>query len=148
MKSLTWTDCTPETTWNTRLRNLSVDFSDPAFALPAQTWPAKGSQRACATLSTCMSSKLAVEIQKRRLSLSLSLHGQRLPTESMVSTASKRCGNEADRDQQAPPVASQLNLYAPAVVTLTRGGSPLEANLLTRAEFARASCVWCAANWC
>ena len=49
----------------------------------------------------------------------LSLHGQRLPTMSKVSTASKRCGKEANRDQQAPQLASQLNLYAPAVVTFT-----------------------------
>ena len=41
------------------------------------------------------------------------------------------CGNEANRDQKAPQVASQLNLYALAVVTLrSQGGSPLEATFL------------------
>ena len=41
------------------------------------------------------------------------------------------CGNEANRDQKAPQVASQLNLYALAVVILrSQGGSPLEATFL------------------
>ena len=62
----------------------------------------------------------------------LSLHGQqRLPTKSTVSTASKRCRNEANRDQKAPQVASQLNLHALVVVTLrSQSGSPLEATFL------------------
>ena len=52
------------------------------------------------------------------------------------------CGNEANRDQKAPQVASQLNLYALAVVTLrSQGGSPLEATFPSRAEFARLPCL-------